>query len=117
MNQHVRCLNANAHNAREETNHDMRLFLRSPFQLLRTGLLDLLDLVHDEPQAGHVSTKLEQRVGRERPPPGGPQRGETVRRLAQGRLEASNPKADQTTLHPVDQARALADEPLALTAG
>src|SRR4051812_34188116 len=115
MNQHVRCLKADAHNAREETNHDMRLVLRSPFQLLRTGLLNLFDLVHDEPQAGHVATKFEQRVGRERHPLGRPQRCETVRRVAQGRLEASNPEADQTPLHPVDQARALTDEPLALT--
>src|SRR3954469_21450182 len=82
MNQHVRCLNANARNAREETNHDMRLVLRSLFQLLRTHLFNLLDLVHDEPQAGHVSTKFEQRVGRERHPLGGPKHCETVRRVA-----------------------------------
>src|SRR4051794_8149137 len=44
----------------------------------------------------------------ERHPLGRPQRCEMVRRVAQGRLEASNPKADQTPLHPVDQARALA---------
>ena len=93
----------------------MRLFLRSLFQPLRTGLLNLLDLVHDEPQAGHVATKFEQRVGRERHPLGGPQRCETVRGLAQRRLEGPNPEADQTALHPVDQARALTDEPLALT--
>src|SRR4051812_7883533 len=116
MDQHVRCLNANAHNAREETNHDMRLFFRSLLQLLRAGLLNLFDLVHDEPQAGHVATKFEQRVGRERYPLGGPQRCETVRRVAQRRLEGPNPEADQTPLHPVDQARALTDEPLALTA-
>src|SRR3954466_16008034 len=115
MNQHVRCLNANAHNAREETNHDMRFVLRSLFQLLRTHLLNLLDLVHDEPQAGHVATKFEPRVGRERHPLGGPKRGETVRRVAQRRLERPNPEAGQTALHPVDQARALTDEPLALT--
>src|SRR3954467_7788327 len=117
MDQHVRCLNANAHNAREETNHDMRLVLGSLFQLLRTHLLNLLDLVHDEPQAGHVATKFEQRVGRERHPLRGPQRCETVRRVAQSRLEGPNPEADQTALHPVDQARALPDEPFALTVG
>src|SRR3954462_4290297 len=117
MNQHVRCLNANARNAREETNHDMRLVLRSLFQLLRTHLLDLLDLVHDEPQAGHVATKFEQRVGREWHPLGGPKRCETVRRLAQRRLEGPNSEADQTALHPVDKARALTAEPLALTVG
>src|SRR3954464_15616961 len=99
-----------------QANHDLRLFFRSLFQPLRTGLLNLFDLVHDEPQAGHVAPKFEQRVGRERHPLGGPQRCETVRRLAQRRLEASNPEADQTALHPADQARALTDEPLALTA-
>ena len=31
-----------------------------------TGLLDLFDLVHDKPQAGHVATQFEQRVGRKR---------------------------------------------------
>src|SRR3954463_14986917 len=41
---------------------------------------------------------------------------ETVRRVAQCRLEGPNPEADQTPLHPVDQARALTDERLALTA-
>src|SRR3954465_12062752 len=61
-------------------------------------------------------TKFEQRIGRERHPLGGPQRCETVRRVAQGRLEGPNPEADQTPLHPVDKARALTDEPLALTA-
>src|SRR3954468_2628478 len=115
MDQHVRCLNANAHDAGEQANHDMRLFFRSLLQALRTGLLNLLDLVHDEPQAGHVSTKFEQRVRRERHPLGGPQRWGTVRRGAQRGLEGPNPEADQTPLHPVDQARALTDEPLALT--
>src|SRR3954466_5016847 len=115
MDQHVRCLYADAHDTGEEMNHDMRLVLRSLLQALRTGLLNLLDLVHDEPQAGHVATKFEQRVRRGRDPLGGPQRCETVRRLAQRGLEGPNPEADQTPLHPVDQARALTDEPLALT--
>src|SRR3954463_5329020 len=117
MDQHVRCLYADAHDTGEEMNHDMRLVLRSLLRPLRTGLLDLLDLVHDEPQAGHVATKFEQRVGRERPPLGGPQRCETVRRLAQRGLEGPNTEADQTALHPVDQARALTNERLALTVG
>src|SRR4051794_4510475 len=117
MDQHVRCLYADAHDTGEEMNHDMRLFFRSLLRPLRTGLLNLLDLVHDEPQAGHVATKFEQRVGRERPLLGGPQRCETVRRLAQRGLEGPNPEADQTALHPVDQARALTNEPLALTVG
>src|SRR4051794_22318117 len=117
MDQHVRCLYADAHDTGEEMNHDMRLVLRSLLQALRTGLLNLFDLVHDEPQAGHVATKFEQRVGRERHPLGGPQRCETVRRLAQRGLEGPNPEADQTALHPVDQARALTNERLALTVG
>src|SRR4051812_34405500 len=94
----------------------MRLFFRSLLQALRTGLLNLFDLVHDEPQTGHVATKFEQRVGRERHPLGGPKRCETVRGVAQGGLEGPNPEADQTALHPVDKARALTNEPLALTA-
>src|SRR5215210_3125036 len=117
MNQHVRCLQADAHDAGEQANHDMRLVLRSLLQPFRTGLLNLFDLVHDEPQAGHVATKFEQRVGRERHPLGGPQRCETVRRVAQRGLEGPNPEADQTALHPVDQARALTNERLALTVG
>src|SRR4051794_33357894 len=60
-------------------------------------------------------TKFEQRIGRERHPLGGPQRCETVRRVAQCGLEGPNPEADQTPLHPVDQARALTNKPLALT--
>src|SRR3954463_16657727 len=116
MDQHVRCLYADADDPREEMNHDMRLVLRSLLQPLRTGLLNLFDLVHDEPQAGHVATKFEQRVGRERHPLGGPQRCETVRRLAQRGLEGPNPEADQTALYPVDQPPALTNERLALTA-
>src|SRR3954470_11152471 len=116
MDQHVRCLYADAHDTGEEMNHDMRLVLRSLLQALRTGLLNLFDLVHDEPQAGHVSTKFEQRVRRERHPLGRTKHCETVRRLAQRGLEGPNPEADQTALHPIDQARALTDEPLALTA-
>src|SRR3954453_23465365 len=115
MNQHVRGLQADADDTGEEMNHDMPLVLRSLLQALRTGRFDLLDLVHDESQAGHVATKFEQRVGRERHPLGRPQRCETVRGVAQRRLEGPNPEADQTALHPVDQARALTDEPLALT--
>src|SRR3954467_7754716 len=116
MDQHVRCLQADAQDAGEQANHDMRLFFRSLLQALRTGLLNLFDLVHDEPQAGHVATKFEQRVGRERHPLGRTKHCETVRRLAQRGLEGPNPEADQTALHPIDQARALTDEPLALTA-
>src|SRR3954463_16615917 len=116
MDQHVRCLYADADDPREEMNHAMRLVLRSLLQPLRTGLLDLFDLVHDEPQAGHVATKFEQRVRRERHPLEGPQRCKTVRRVAQRGLEGPTPEADQTALHPIDQARALTDEPLALTA-
>src|SRR4051812_3550445 len=35
--------------------------------------------------------------------------------VAQRRLEGSNPEADQAPLHPIDQARAFTNEPLALT--
>src|SRR3954452_4394815 len=117
LDQHVRCLKADTDDPGEQANHDMRFVWRSLVQPLRTGLLDLLDLVHDEPQAGHVATQFEQRVGRERYPLGRPQRCKTVRRVAQRGLEGPNPEADQTALHPVDQARALTDEPLALTVG
>src|SRR3982751_4209603 len=115
MNQHVRGLKADADDTGEEMNHDMRLVLRSLLQPLRTGRFDLLDLVHDEPQAGPVATKFEQRVGREWHPLGGPKRCETVRGVAQRRLEGSNPEADQAPLHPIDQARAFTNELLALT--
>ena len=91
--------------------------VRSLLQALRTGLLNLFDLVHDEPQAGHVATKFEQRVGQERHSLGCPKCCETVRRVAQRGLEGPNPEADQTALHPIDQARALTNERLALTVG
>src|SRR3954464_11517795 len=117
LDQHVGGLKADTDDPGEQANHDMRFVWRSLVQPLRTGLLDLLDLVHDEPQAGHVATQFEQRVGRERYPLGRPQRCKTVRRVAQRGLEGANPEADQTALHPVDQARALTDEPLALTVG
>src|SRR3954462_6384685 len=115
MNQHVRGPQADADDTGEEMNHDMRLVLRSLLQPLRTGRFDLLDLVHDESQAGHVATKFEQRVGRERHPLGRTKHCETVRGVAQRRLEGSNPEADQAPLHPIDQARAFTNEPLALT--
>src|SRR4051794_6187780 len=55
-------------------------------------------------------------LGGSGPPLGRLQGGETVRGVAQRRLEGPNPEPDQAALHPVDQARALTDEPLALTA-
>jgi hypothetical protein len=63
----------------------------------------------------HVSTKLEKRVWRQRHPLWGVQRFELLRCFAQRRLEVPNTEAHQTALHPVDNARALTDQPFALT--
>ena len=116
MYQHVRRIDADAHDAGEETNHCMRFFLRGLLQPLRTHFLNLLDLAHDKAQSRHLSTKFEKRVWRERNPLRRLQRLETFRRFAQRRLEVANTEAYQTALHPVHNARALTDEPLALTA-
>src|SRR6266567_4153243 len=115
MHQHVRRFDANADNTGEQSDHRMRFFLRSLFQPLRTRLLNLLDLVHDKAQSRHVSTKFEKHVWRKRTPLRRNQRCETFRCFAQRRLEVSNTEAGQTALHPVYNARALTNEPLALT--
>src|SRR6266481_2805285 len=115
MHQHVRRFDTNANHAGQQPNHRMRFFLRSLLQPLRTRLLNLLDLVYDKAQSRHISTKLKKGVWRERYPLRRLQRFEPLRCFAQRRLEVPNTEAYQTALHPVDNARAFTDEPLALT--
>src|SRR4051794_37262437 len=63
-------------------------------------------------QPRQVATELVQRIRRDRHIPGRAQAFEPLWRLAQLRLEAADAEPNQGTLHPVDDARALADQAL-----
>ena len=77
---------------------------------------DLADLIVDQAQPGQVAAQLGQRVGRQRHALGRAQLLEPLGRLAQTRLEAANAQPSQRALHPVADARALADQGLPFTA-
>jgi hypothetical protein len=116
MYQHVRRIDADAHDASEETNHCIAIF---PEGLAPT-------VAHALPQpviwpmtkrSRAISRRSSRSVfGGRGTPLRRLQRLETFRRFAQRRLEVANTEAYQTALHPVHNARALTDEPLALTA-
>src|SRR6266404_737598 len=86
-------------------------------ETLPARLLDLLDLIADQPSALHVATQFSQRVRRDRlalrraqilEPPGG---------LFQLGIEAADAEPDQRRLHSVDDPILLSDEALALAVG
>jgi hypothetical protein len=78
--------------------------------------LDLPDLPGNQAQARHLAPQFGQRVGRHRLFLWGAQPLEPFRGCAQGWLEAADAEPCQGALDPVADARALADEFLALAA-
>src|SRR6516164_3173134 len=86
--------------------------LLQPFQ---ARLLDLPNLVRDKTQARHAAPQLSQRVRRQERIFWCVQPLKLLWRFAQSRLEASDAEPGQGALHSVHNARALADEALALS--
>ena len=66
IDEHVRCLDADANNACKQANHRMRAFLRrsSLFDPLQTLLLNFFDLVPDDTQSRNVAAQFRVRIRR-----------------------------------------------------
>jgi len=85
------------------------------FQSFQTGRLYLPDLAFDKMQPGQIAAHLGQGIWRQRCALGSAQGREKLRRSLQRWLEPSDPEPGQTTLHSIDNPRALGDQALALT--
>jgi hypothetical protein len=114
VHKHVRRLDANPDDPGEQAHHGVRSFLRRLLQSLQTGRLDRLDLSPDKMQARQITLQLVQRVRRQRHALWGAERRQLLGSLAQGRREAPDAEASQTGLHPIHDARAFANQVLAL---
>ena len=60
--QHVSRLNADPDHARQQAHHSVRSIIRGVIEPLQACLLNLPDLIPDEPSPLHVATQLSQRV-------------------------------------------------------
>jgi hypothetical protein len=89
----------------------MGTMVRLPFQPRR---FDLPDLLSEQTQPRQLAPQLSQCVLRHRFSLRCAQPLEPLRSYAQGRFEAADPKLGECALDPVPDARALADEVLAL---
>ena len=86
-------------------------------ETLPACLLDLLDLITDQPSALHVATQLSQRVWRDRLALRRAQIFEAAGGLFQLGIEAAYAEPDQRRLHSVDDPILLSDEAFALAVG
>src|SRR6516225_4277153 len=86
------------------------------FQPVEARRLDLPDLLGEQAQSRHLAPQLCQRVRRYRLSLRRAQPLELLRGCAQGRLEAADAEPCERALNSVANARALADEVLALAA-
>ena len=100
---------------RAKRRHRLRFFVRRLFQSFKTGGLYLANLAFDKMQPGQIATHLGQGIWRQGCALGSAQGREKLRRSLQRWLEPSDPEPGQTTLHPIDNPRALGDQALALT--
>src|SRR5262249_49395242 len=86
-------------------------------ETLQASILDLPDLITDEPPAHHVATQLSQRVGWDRLALGCAQAVQAFGGLLQLGIEAADAKPNQRCFHSVDDPTLLSDEALALPVG
>ena len=117
MHQHVLRFYTNTNNAGDQSDHRVWSITGRLLHTLQASLLDLADLITDEPPALQVATQLSQRVGRYWlslrraqifKAPGG---------LLQLGIEAADAQPDQRCFHSVDNPGLLSDEALALAVG
>jgi hypothetical protein len=92
VDEHVRGLDADADDPRQQPDHRMAGEFRVLLEPGQTRRLDFPDLVHDKAQPRHIPAQLGQCVRRQRRTFRSAQAVETFRRLAQGRFET--PKAE-----------------------
>src|SRR3954464_10133817 len=115
--EHVRSLDADPDDPRDEANHRRRTFLRgSRRELAQALLLDVLDLLAHHAQPHHIAAQLRARVLGQRRPFRGAKTVEPFLGLAQRRLKGADPEARQHCLHPGREARPVADELFVLAA-
>src|SRR6516162_6990211 len=86
-------------------------------ETLQASILDLPDLITDEPPAHHVATQLSQRVGRDRVALGRAQAVKAFGGLLQLGIKAADAEPDQRCFHSVDDPGLLSDEALVLAVG
>src|SRR5271157_4569426 len=85
--------------------------------MLQTRVLDLANLITDEPSALHVATQLSPHIGRDRLALG---RAQTVKALGgpfQLGIEAADAEPNQRCLHSVDDPTSLSDQAVTFTVG
>src|ERR1700716_1558951 len=87
------------------------------FDTLEALLLNLPDLIIDEPSALQVATYLSQRVGRDRLALRGAQAVKARGGPLQLRIEAADAEPNQRGLHSVDDPTSLSDEAVMLAVG
>src|ERR1700722_67944 len=113
--QHVRRLDADADDTRNQANHRMRTRLgRGSFQIAQPPLLDLFDLLLNHPQTSYIAAEFRPRVFEQRNALGSVQLLQTLFGLTQGRLEGADSETNEGRFDPIDNARAIAHQLLAL---
>ena len=112
MGVHVCGLHADAHNATEQADHPVRPSLIG-FRFVEANhplLLNLLDLVINEPKARHVAAKFRHRQRRNRAPFRGAKTIELFESFALRGIDVTDPETGERRLHPVDDACPFANE-------
>src|SRR5215475_12893157 len=117
LDQHVGRLDTNPDYARQQAHHCVWSFIGHALQTLKASILDLPDLITDQPTALHIATHLGQRVGRYWLALGRAQIFEALGSLLQFGIEAADAEPAQRCFHPVDNPSLLSDETLALAVG
>ena len=102
MHQHVRRLDADPDDPRNQANHGVRPLLGSMFQPFQARRLDRLDLLPQQGQPRQIAPQLGEGVQRQRLTLRGDQLFKTFRGLTKFRVEPANAQSNQGALHPVD---------------
>src|ERR1700722_12703564 len=103
MDQHVRRLDADADDTRDQANNRMRTRLgRGSFQIAQTPLLDLFDLLLNHSPTSYIAEEFRSRVFEQRNALGSAQRLQTLFGLTQGGLEGADSEPNEGRFDPVD---------------
>src|SRR6202171_3669989 len=108
---------ANPDHARQQAQHCVWSIIRRLLETIQACLLDLADLITDQPTTIHVATQLSHRVGRYWLVLGRAQIFKSPGGLLQLGIEGADAEPDQRCFHSVDNPSLLSDEALALAVG
>src|SRR6202048_5080224 len=117
LHQHIRGLDANPDHARQQAHHCVWPITGRLLETIQACLLDLADLITDQPTTIHVATQLSHRVGRYWLVLGRAQIFKSPGGLLQLGIEAADAEPDQGCFHSVDNPSLLSDEALAVAVG